>query len=69
MKKNIFNQYMMTVIVSGKTKRWLEDMTDEYKKEHPCNEHITIGTSAAILLETMCMNYESKGIWKDKKGD
>lgn len=59
---------MMTVIVSGKTKRWLEDMTDEYKKDHPANEHMTIGISAAILLETMCMNYEQRGLWKDKRG-
>lgn len=58
---------MMTVIVSSKTRRWLEDMTDEYKRDHPSNEHITIGISAAILLETMCKNYESKGLWKDDK--
>lgn len=59
---------MMTVIVSGKTKRWLEDMTDEYKRDHPCNEHMTVGISAAILLETMCMNYEQRRLWKDTKG-
>ena len=58
---------MMTVIVSSKTRRWLEDMTDEYKRDHPCNEHMTTGICAAILLETMCMNYEQKGIWKDDK--
>lgn len=60
---------MITVIVSGKTRKWLEDMTDEYKKDHPCNEHMTAGISAAILLETMCLNYESKGLWKDTKGE
>ena len=67
MKKNLFNQYMMTVIVSGKTKHWLEDMTDEYKKDHAGNESMTIGICAAILLETMCMNYEQKGLWKDDR--
>lgn len=58
---------MMTVIVSGKTKHWLEDMTDEYKKDHAGNESMTIGICAAILLETMCMNYEQKGLWKDDR--
>ena len=60
---------MMTVIISGKAKRWLEDMTDEYKRNHPCNEHMTIGICAAILLETMCMNYETKGMWNDGKNN
>lgn len=68
MKKNIFDQHMMTVIVSGKTRRWLEDMTDEYKRDHPCNESsMSVGTCAAILLETMCINYEKRGLWKDEK--
>lgn len=70
MKNNLFDQHMMTVIVSSKCRHWLEDMTDEYKKDHPCNESsMTIGICAAILLETMCMNYESKGLWKNTKGE
>ena len=65
MKKNLFDQHMMTVIVSGKTRRWIEDMLDEYKRDHPSCESMTAGSCAAILLETMCMNYEQKGLWKD----
>lgn len=55
---------MMTIVISGKCKRWLLEMTKEYNNDH--NDNIGIGTCTAILLETMCMNYEQKGLWKDE---